>query len=92
LMVTALAFVLWYSGMARLGAERAGLFAGLVPVAALLSSAAVGGAAITIPRLVGALTVGAGVAIGMRGSEEARSLTPPRVSGDAVDDLAEHRA
>jgi drug/metabolite transporter (DMT)-like permease len=31
-IVTALAFVLWYSSVGRLGVERAGLFAGIVPV------------------------------------------------------------
>ena len=92
LMVTALAFVLWYSGLRSLGAERAGLFAGLVPVAVLLSSAAVGAATITFPRFVGAVTVGIGVAIGMRVNEEVGSVTTPPVSGDAVDDLAEHTA
>jgi drug/metabolite transporter (DMT)-like permease len=31
-VVTAIAFVAWYSGVQRLGVERAGLFAGLIPV------------------------------------------------------------
>jgi hypothetical protein len=46
--------------------ERAGLFAGLVPVAALVTSAAVGAAALTLPRLVGAVAVGARVTLGLR--------------------------
>ena len=33
-VVTALAFVLWYGAVARLGAARAGLFTGVVPVTA----------------------------------------------------------
>jgi drug/metabolite transporter (DMT)-like permease len=65
-VVTAGGFVLWYSGVRRLGVERAGLFAGLVPVAALVTSAAVGAAALTVPRLVGAVAVGAGVTLGIR--------------------------
>jgi drug/metabolite transporter (DMT)-like permease len=65
-VVTALGFVLWYSGMRRLGVERAGLFAGLVPVAALVTSAAAGAATLTLPRLVGAVAVGAGVTLGMK--------------------------
>jgi hypothetical protein len=52
-VVTAVGFVLWYSGVRRLGVERAGLFAGLVPVAALVTAAAVGAAALTLPRRVG---------------------------------------
>jgi len=65
LVVTALAFMLWYSGLRRLGVERAGLFAGLVPVAALLTSAAVGTTTLSLARLAGAVVVGAGVALGM---------------------------
>lgn len=37
-IVTALAFVLWYSGLHVLGPERAGVFAGLIPVGALAVS------------------------------------------------------
>jgi drug/metabolite transporter (DMT)-like permease len=48
-VVIALGLVLWYSGVRRLGVERAGLFAGLVPVAALVTSAAVGAATLTLP-------------------------------------------
>jgi drug/metabolite transporter (DMT)-like permease len=65
-VVTAVGFVLWYSGVRRLGVERAGLFAGLVPVAALVTSAAVGAATFTLSRLVGAVAVGAGVTIGIK--------------------------
>jgi CHRD domain/EamA-like transporter family len=50
-VVTALAFVLWYSGVRRLQVERAGLFAGLVPVAALVTLAVVGAAVLTLPLL-----------------------------------------
>jgi drug/metabolite transporter (DMT)-like permease len=64
-MVTAAGFVLWYSGVQRLGVDRAGLFAGILPVSALLSAAAIGASAITPLRLVGALAVGLGVTIGM---------------------------
>jgi len=66
LVVTALAFVLWYSGLRRLGVERAGLFAGLVPVAALLTAAAVGTTTLSLARLAGVVVVGAGVTIGMK--------------------------
>jgi drug/metabolite transporter (DMT)-like permease len=59
-LVTAVAFVLWYSGLERLGVERAGLFA--IPVSALVSAWAIGASTITPPRLLGALGVGLGVA------------------------------
>jgi drug/metabolite transporter (DMT)-like permease len=64
--VTALAFVLWYSGVQRLSAERAGLFAGLVPVVALLTSAAVGSAFLSPVRVLGSLAVASGVVFGAR--------------------------
>jgi len=64
-IVTALAFVLWYAGVRRLGVERAGLFAGIVPVSALLSSAAIGETSLTLVRLLGATAVAAGVSIGV---------------------------
>jgi drug/metabolite transporter (DMT)-like permease len=64
--VTALAFVLWYSGVARLSAERAGLFAGLVPVVALLTSAAVGSALLNPARVLGSVAVATGVVFGAR--------------------------
>jgi drug/metabolite transporter (DMT)-like permease len=73
LAVTALAFVLWYSAVRRMGVEQAGLFAGLVPVAALVGSAAVGTAGFSLMRLFGALAVSAGVTLGMRAGQQ-RSL------------------
>lgn len=66
IFVTALAFVLWYSGVQRLTPERAGLFAGLVPVVALLTSAAVGSALLSPVRVLGSLAVASGVVFGVR--------------------------
>jgi drug/metabolite transporter (DMT)-like permease len=84
-VVTALAFVLWYSGVRRLQVERAGLFAGLVPVAALVTLAVVGAAVLTLPRLAGAVAVGAGVALGMnRRWEQAGPVPRSRLSGASV--------
>jgi len=64
-VVTALAFVLWYSGVGRLGVERAGLFAGIVPVSALLSATAIGESSLTLVRLLGATAVAANVTLGI---------------------------
>lgn len=64
--VTALAFVLWYGGVQRLSAERAGLFAGLVPVVALLTSAAVGTALLSPVRVLGSLAAASGIVFGVR--------------------------
>ena len=65
-VVTALAFVAWYAAVGALGADRAGLFAGLVPITALLSGALLGTAIVTPAGLLGALLVGAGIAAGLR--------------------------
>jgi len=64
-VVTALAFVLWYSGVGRLGVEHAGLFLGIVPVSALLSATAIGESSLTLVRLLGATAVAAGVSLGV---------------------------
>jgi drug/metabolite transporter (DMT)-like permease len=64
-VVTALAFVLWYSAVRALGVERAGLFAGVLPVAALLCAAALGDSQLTAGRIAGVLAVAAGIAAGL---------------------------
>jgi drug/metabolite transporter (DMT)-like permease len=64
-VVTAIAFVLWYSAVQTLGVERAGLFSGALPVAALLCAAALGGSELTAGRLLGVLAVAAGIVAGM---------------------------
>jgi drug/metabolite transporter (DMT)-like permease len=73
LVLTVGAFLCWYGGLRRLGVERAGMFAGLLPVAAL------GGAALldrTVPapmQVTGVLVVGAGLALGLGTGQRARS-------------------
>jgi drug/metabolite transporter (DMT)-like permease len=80
-VVTALAFVLWYSAVRALGVERAGLFAGVLPVAALLCAAALGDSQLTAGRIAGVLAVAAGIAAGLsvgrsRPSGAIRELAP----------------
>lgn len=67
-LVTAAAFFLWYDALRRLGADRAGLFAGLVPVGALLTTAALGLGEVRVGHVAGALLVATGVVVGMRQS------------------------
>lgn len=67
---TALAFVLWFGAVQRLGSGRAGLLVGLMPVAALVVEAALEQALPTAPQAVGVMLVGAGVAYGARRREE----------------------
>jgi drug/metabolite transporter (DMT)-like permease len=64
--VTAVAFVLWYTCVSRLGAARAGLLTGIAPIAAAVTGVLLGG---PMPRPMvwaGVLTVGCGLALGIR--------------------------
>jgi drug/metabolite transporter (DMT)-like permease len=64
--VTVLGFVAWYSAVGLLGVERAGLFSGVLPVSALVFSAALGVAEITPERLGAVAVVALGVSLGVR--------------------------
>lgn len=63
-VVTVIGFVCWYSGMRRIGAERATLFSGLIPVSAALTAPVVGAGTYGIAQGAGSLLVGVGVALG----------------------------
>lgn len=63
-VVTVVGFVCWYMGMQRIGAERATLFSGLIPVSAALTAPLVGTGSYGIPQAGGSLLVGLGVALG----------------------------
>ncbi|WP_431040706.1 EamA family transporter [Streptomyces sp. P1-3] len=63
-VVTVVGFVLWYMGVQRLGAERATLFSGVIPVAAALTAPLVGTGGYGLPQAVGSLLVAAGVTLG----------------------------
>ncbi|GAA0582518.1 hypothetical protein GCM10010394_08990 [Streptomyces crystallinus] len=63
-VVTVVGFVCWYMGVQRIGAERATLFSGLIPVSAALTAPLVGAGAYGIAQAAGSALVGAGVALG----------------------------
>ncbi|MFJ8636573.1 DMT family transporter [Streptomyces sp. NPDC093568] len=65
-IVTVVGFVCWYMGMQRLGAERATLFSGLIPVAAACTAPLVAAGSYGVPQAVGSALVGAGVVLGCR--------------------------
>lgn len=79
-IVTAAAFFLWYDALRRLGADRAGLFAGLVPVGALLTTVALGFGQAGPADVTGALLVAAGVVVGLRQPSRG-SLGPHHLQG-----------
>jgi len=64
--VTAVAFVLWYSSIRRLGASRAGLLTGIAPVAAAVSGVLLGGPAPRPLVWAGIAVVASGLALGFR--------------------------
>lgn len=63
-VVTVVGFVCWYIGMQRIGAERATLFSGLIPVAAACTAPLVGTGSYGAAQAAGSALVGAGVALG----------------------------
>ncbi|MFE3514967.1 EamA family transporter [Streptomyces sp. NPDC059166] len=79
-IVTAAAFFLWYDALRQLGADRAGLFAGLVPVGALLTTLVLGLGGAGPADVAGALLVAAGVAAGLR-RPAAGPAAPARAPG-----------
>ena len=64
--VTTFGFMCWYSAVGLLGVERAGLFSGVLPVSALVVSAALGVAETTPERLLAVAVVAGGVTLGVR--------------------------
>ena len=70
--VTAVAFVLWYACVSRLGAGRAGLLTGIAPIAAALAGVALGGPAPRAGVWMGIAVVSAGLVIGLRGAPARR--------------------
>ncbi|TQM81153.1 EamA-like transporter family protein [Saccharothrix saharensis] len=66
-VVTAVAFGLWYFAVARLGADRAGVLIGLMPVAGLVASVVLGAQALTAVAAAGAVAVAVGCVVGLRG-------------------------
>ncbi|MFI1987862.1 DMT family transporter [Actinoplanes sp. NPDC020271] len=63
--VTAVAFLLWYTCVTRLGPGRAGLLTGVAPISAALTGMALGGPAPDPLVWLGIATVGAGLALGL---------------------------
>ncbi len=76
LPLTVGAFLLWYTGLRRLGVERAGMFAGLLPVATLAATAALDGRVPGTLALAGTVIVAAAlVSAGYAERSAARTLS-----------------
>ncbi len=66
LFTTAVAFLLWYHGVVQLGADRAGLFAGVMPVAGYAAGLVLSTSVWSPTALTGVLLCGLGITLGMR--------------------------
>ncbi|GGO08863.1 membrane protein [Microbispora rosea subsp. aerata] len=75
-VVTTVAFFLWYRSLPRLGADRAGLFAGMIPVGAIVTAALLGISAPSAADLAGAALVIGGIALGLRPPSPRRPVPP----------------
>lgn len=86
-VVTVVGFVCWYMGVQRIGAERATLFSGLIPVAAACTAPIVGAGSYGAVQALGSALVGAGVALGAGASRPAgrRRRSAAAVQEDARD-------
>jgi drug/metabolite transporter (DMT)-like permease len=80
-LVTAAAFVLWYSSVRALGAARAGLLTGIAPVAAALAGIALGGPPPRATVWIGVTVVAAGLTIGLASSPARRTESDVPVLG-----------
>ena len=90
-VVTVGAFLLWYDALGRIGADRAGLFAGLIPVSAVVTTMALGLRAPGRAEVAGALLVGVGVATGLRRSAgRPLAVAPPADEDDPRHDEDGH--
>lgn len=81
---TAIAFLLWYGGVLRLGADRAGLFAGVMPIAGVLAGVVAGTSVWSPAALAGALLCGTGIAVGLRRGSPAQFADGGRPSPAAT--------
>ncbi|WP_162605839.1 DMT family transporter [Jiangella aurantiaca] len=79
---TAIAFLLWYGGVVRLGADRAGLFAGVMPIAGMVVAVVAGTSVWSPVGSAGSLLCGAGIALGLR--RPAAPARRPEAAGTSV--------
>jgi drug/metabolite transporter (DMT)-like permease len=87
-VVSAGAFFLWYDALPRLGADRAGLFAGVLPLGAIVTSVLLGLGTPTATELAGATVVVAGLAVGLAPRRSRFPAGDPVGAGDLVSSSA----
>jgi drug/metabolite transporter (DMT)-like permease len=82
-VVSAGAFVLWYDALPRLGVDRAGLFAGMVPVGAIVTTLLLGLGTPATNELVGTALVIAGLTVGLTPHPSATQAPPPTAAASS---------
>ncbi|AOS61658.1 DMT(drug/metabolite transporter) superfamily permease [Actinoalloteichus hymeniacidonis] len=78
LLVTSVAFVWWFHCVSRIGADRAAVLIGAMPVAGLVASVCLSAQQLTSAALLGAALVAAGCAVGLRRVGPSRPAHRPR--------------
>jgi drug/metabolite transporter (DMT)-like permease len=86
--VTAMAFVLWYSCVQRIGSARSGLLTGIAPVSAAVTGVALGGPVPGVLVWLGVAVVAAGLAAGLlpAGSARGHQALDAHHHGDDAED------
>ena len=82
--VTAVAFVLWYTGVSRMGAGRAGLLTGVAPVSAAITGILLGGPVPSPQVWAGIAVVVAGQIVGLRWSARPAPVRAARSRADTT--------
>jgi drug/metabolite transporter (DMT)-like permease len=70
--VTCAAFIFWYEGISRLGVDRAGLFAGLIPISTLITAVLIGQGNLGAYQVAGVILVAVGVTFGVTAASTKR--------------------
>jgi drug/metabolite transporter (DMT)-like permease len=87
LLMTVVAFVAWFTGLQRLGVERAGMIVGVMPVATLVTAAIQAGRLPHPGQTAGVLVVALGLAVGLTAQPASAARTE-----SAYDSAARRRA
>lgn len=84
-LVTAVAFLLWYRTVAAVGSGRAGLLTGIAPLAAAAAGVLSGGGTPRPAVWLGLAVVVAGLALGLRGGDGSAGARPRRGPSGAAE-------
>lgn len=82
-VITAFAFYCWYDALPRLGAERAGLFSGFLPIGTIVGALVLGTGHVTGSDVAGVGVVVAGLLLGLYAPVRAASVPAPDRSSPA---------